>query len=78
MHVSSWCLLSHLEHLDPSEQSDQDDIKDAIDNELLSLSKPWSGEGERNLGDRGHWSLHLLLCPWPREGHRGAHWLSEP
>ena len=51
MHVSSWCLLSHLECLDPSEWSDQDDIEDAIDNELLSLLKPWSGEGEGNLGD---------------------------
>ena len=51
MHVSSWCLLSHLEHLDPSEQSDQDDTEDTVDNELLSLLKPWSGEGEGNLGD---------------------------
>ena len=49
MHVSSQCLLSCLEHLDPSEQSDQDDIEDAIDNELLSLSKPWSGEGKGTL-----------------------------
>ena len=62
MHVSSWCLLSHLEHLDPSEWSDWDDIEDAIDNELLSLSKPQSGEGEGNLGDQGCWSLCLLLC----------------
>ena len=38
-----------LEHLDPSEQSDQDDIEDAMDNKLLSLSKPQSGEGEGNL-----------------------------
>ena len=51
MHVSSWCLLSHLESLDLSEQSDQDDTEDTIDNELLSLSKPQSGEGEGNLGD---------------------------
>ena len=51
MHVSSWCLPPHLEHLDPSEQSDQDDIEDAIDNELLSLLKPQSGEGERKQGD---------------------------
>ena len=63
MHVSSQCLLTHLECLDPSEWSDQDDIEDAIDNELLSLSKPQSGEGEGNLGDRGHWSLCLILCP---------------
>ena len=75
MRVSSWCLLSHLEHLDPSEQSDPDDIKDTVDNELLSLLKPRSGEGEGNLGDQGHWSLHLLLCPQPQEGHQGVHWL---
>ena len=77
MHVSSWCLLPCLEHLDPSEWSDWDDIEDAIDNELLSLLKPQSGEGEGNLGDRGHWSLHLLLCPQPWEGCWGVHWLSE-
>ena len=51
MHVSSQCLLPHLEHLDPSEWSDQDDIEDTADNELLSLLKPQSGEGEGNLGD---------------------------
>ena len=63
MHVSSWCLLSHLECLDPSEWSVQDDTEDAIDNELLSLLKPLSEEG--NSGDRGCWSLLLLLCPQP-------------
>ena len=51
MHVSSRCCLPHLECLDLSEQSDLDDIKDVLDNELLSLSKPWSREGEGNLGD---------------------------
>ena len=51
MHVSSQCLLPHLEHLDPSEQSDWDDIEDAMDTELLSLLKPQSREGEGNLGD---------------------------
>ena len=50
MCVSSQCHLPHLEHLDPSKQSDLDDIKDVIDNELLSLSKPQSGEGEGSLG----------------------------
>ena len=48
MHVSSQCHLPHLECLDPSEWSDLDDIEDVIDNELLSLSKPWSREGEGN------------------------------
>ena len=78
MRVSSQCLLPCLEQLDPSEWSDWDDIEDTIDNELLSLSKPWSGEGEGNLSDQGCWSLHLLLCPWPWEGSQGVHWLSEP
>ena len=51
MCVSSWCHLPHLEHLDPSEWSDLDDIEDVIDNELLSLLKPQSGEGKGNLGN---------------------------
>ena len=76
MHVSSWYLLSHLECLDLSEQFDQDDTEDAVDNELLSLLKLWSGEREGNQGDRGCWSLCLLLCPWPVEGHPGVHWSS--
>ena len=50
MHVSSQYLLSHLKCLDLSEQSDWDDIEDAIDNELLSLSKPQSGEKGREPG----------------------------
>ena len=50
MCVSSQCCLPHLECLDPSEWSDLDDIEDVIDNELLSLSKPESREGEGNLG----------------------------
>ena len=65
MHVSSQCHLPHLECLDPSEWSDLDDIEDVDNNELLSLSKPWSGEGEGNLGDGG--PLLLLLCSWPLE-----------
>ena len=51
MHASSWCHLACLECLDPSEWSDLDDIEDVVDNELLSLSKPWSREGEGNQGD---------------------------
>ena len=61
--ISSRCLLPCLECLDPSEQSDWDDTEDTMDNELLLLSKPWSGEGEGNWGDQGCWSLHLLLHP---------------
>ena len=51
MHASSWCCLPHLEHLDLSDQSDLDYIKDVVDNEILLLSKPWSGEGEGSQGD---------------------------
>ena len=78
MHVSSWCLLPCLEHLDPSEWSDWDDIEDVIDNELLSISKPQSGEGKGNLGNQGCWSLCLLLHPRPREGCQGVCLSSEP
>ena len=46
MCTSSWCHLPCLEHLGLSEQSDLDDIEDVVDNELLLLSKPWSGEGK--------------------------------
>ena len=51
MQVSSQCLLPRLECLEPSEQSDWDDMEDAMEIELLSLSKPRSGEGDGNLGD---------------------------
>ena len=51
MWVSSQHHLLHLECLDLSEQSDLDNIEEAIDNERLSLSKPRSGEGEGDLGD---------------------------
>ena len=67
MHVSSQCHLPHLECLHLSEWSDLDDTEDVVDNELLSLLKPWSGEGEGNLGDWGLWSLLLLLCSQPLE-----------
>ena len=51
MCVSSRYHLPCLECLDLSEWSDLDDIKEVIDNELLSLSKPWSSEGKGKLGD---------------------------
>ena len=50
---SSQCHLPHLEHLDPSDWSDLDNIKEAINIKLWSLSNPWSGEGEGNQGDGG-------------------------
>ena len=51
MHVSSWCLLPHLECLDLSEWSDQNDIEEAIDNELpITFETTWSGEGGREPG----------------------------
>ena len=65
MHVSSQCCLPHLEYHDSSEQSDLDDIENIIVNELLSLLKPWSGEGKGNLGDWGLRSLCRLLHSRP-------------
>ena len=72
MRVSSQCHLPHLECLDLSKWSDLDNIEDVIDNELLSLSKPQSREGEGNLGDWGLWSLLLLLHSWPLEEQWGV------
>ena len=51
MWASSQCHLPCLECLDLSDQSDLDDIKDIVNNELLLLWNPWSGEGEGNQGD---------------------------
>ena len=48
MCVSSQCHLPHLECLDPSDWSDLDNIEDIVNNKLLSLLKPLSGEGEGN------------------------------
>ena len=48
-------------------------MEDAVEIELLLLSKPQSGEGDGNLGDRGLWSLLLLLHCKPWEGHQGVH-----
>ena len=48
-------------------------MEDAIEIELLSLSNPRSSEGDGNLGDHGLWSLLLLLCPQPWNGHCGIH-----
>ena len=71
MHASSECCLPHLECLDPSEWSDLDNTEGVVDNELLSLLKPWSGEGEGNLGDQGLWSLCLLLHSQPLKVQQG-------
>ena len=43
---SSRCCLPHQECQDPSDLSDMDDIKESINNELLSLVNPQSGEGD--------------------------------
>ena len=46
--LSSQCCLPHWECWDPSDLSDLDDIKEAVDNELLSLLNHQSGEGDGN------------------------------
>ena len=50
MHASSQHHLPHLECPDLSDWSDLDNIKDIVDNELLLLLNPQSGEGEGNRG----------------------------
>ena len=57
-----WNVLIH------TEWSDLDDTEDIVNNELLSLSKPWSREGKGNLGNWGLQSLHRLLHLWPLDG----------
>ena len=69
--VSSNHLLPHHECPEPLEWSDQDDLEDAIEIELLSLSKPRSGKEDGNLVDCGLWSLLLLLHLWPERGRQG-------
>ena len=68
MRVSSQCCLPCLECLDLPEWSDLDDIEDVIDNEFLSLSKLWSGEGEGNLGG---WDLWYSPSPIAFMASRG-------
>ena len=65
---SSWCCLPHWEYWDPSDLSDLDDIEEAINNELLPLSNPQSGEGDGNPGNGGLWSLLCLLQSQPLGG----------
>ena len=69
--VSSQCLLPHLECPEPSEWSNQDDMEDAMEIELLSLSKLQSGKGDGNLGGCSLCSL-LLLHPQPWKGRQGV------
>ena len=59
------CCLPLLGCQDPSDLSDLDDIKEAIDNEILSLSNPQSGGGKGNQGDGALWSLLCLLHSQP-------------
>ena len=75
---SSQCCLPLWECWDPSDLSDLYDIKEAVDNELLSFLNPWSGEGEGTWGDGGLWSLWCLLQSWPLRGWHGDGWWSEP
>ena len=65
---SSWFHLPRLGHWDLFDLSDLDDIKEAVDDKLLLLSNPQSGEGEGNRGDGGLWPLQCLLHSWPLGG----------
>ena len=75
---SSLCHLPHQECWDPSDLSDLDDMEEAIDNELWSLSNPQSGDGDGNWGDGGLWSLQHLLQSQALRGWHGDGWWSEP
>ena len=68
---SSQCHLPHWECWDPSHLSDMDDIDEAINNELLSLSNPQSGEGDGNQDSGSLWSIQCLLQSWPLRSHHG-------
>ena len=46
--MSPQCHLPHLECLDPSNQSDLDNIVEVVNSELWLLLNPQSGEGEGN------------------------------
>ena len=54
-------LSPTLGMLRSSDLSDMDDINEAINNELLSLSIPWSGEGDGNQGS-GSFGLSNVYC----------------
>ena len=63
--------LPCLEHWDLSDPSDLDDIDEAVNSKLLSLSNPQSREGNGNQGSGGLWSLQCLLWSWPLGGWCG-------
>ena len=65
---SSHYCLPHLGCWDPSDLSDLDDIKEAVDTELQLLLNSGSGEGEGNHSNGGLWSLQCLLHSWPLGG----------
>ena len=56
------CLLSCCEWPELSEQSDQDDLEDAVEIELWSLSKPRSSEGDRYIWGIVVCSLSSSCC----------------
>ena len=66
--LSSQCHLPCQECWDPSDLSDLDNIEEVINNELLSLPNPQSGDGDGNQGGGGLWSLLLLVQSWPLRG----------
>ena len=59
--LSSLCHLPCQECWDPSDLSDLDNMEEAIDNELQSLSNPQSGDGDGNQGDGGPCNIYCGL-----------------
>ena len=80
--IFMWALASP-HHLpcwgcwEPSDLSDSDDIDEAVNTELLSLSNPQSGDGEGDWGGGSPWSLLHWLQFQPLGGWWGDSWWSE-
>ena len=80
--IFMWALASpnHLPHRgskEPSDLSDSDNINEAINTELLSLSNPWSGDSDGGWGGGSPWSLLCGLWFQPLRGQWGDSWWSE-
>ena len=62
---------------EPLDLSDSDDIEEAVNTELLSLSNLWSRDGNGGWGGGSPWSLLHQLQFWPLGGWWGNSWWSE-
>ena len=80
--IFMWALASP-HHLplwgcwEPSDLPDSDDIDEAIDTKLPSLSNLWFWDGDGGWGGGRPWSLLHWLQFWPLGGCWGNSWWSE-